>query len=490
MSHREQRTSVEPSCPLGLRTPGQPLGEEFPDLAPGLVMSTFRSPQVWGGMAWRRAFPGREDQSAPARRMVGWLLADTGREGDAQWVTAELVSNSLRHSRSGQARGFFVVEVLRGADVARIVVYDLGGSSVPDFSRTPDSIPGLAEHGRGLAGVAKLASRYGAAGDPSTGHAVWADLALPEQAAQAATADDAAGAGGERPEPVGLHERMPMPFRKVTKETGHAITGVGSSPVDCGGTPSDLAAGPHPSPQGNATMRWEADQRSAFGQEPWAQLALAELRRDWPDWAFLVVQYRWLAMRGPQVVITAAGPKELRQALPPIPRKPISADAGSGASSLHEHCAMAPDPPVLTFSEPLGTEPYNGRGRAGTSSPPAPTPGACAGMGGVRGKEGAGAGVSGTLAAVAPPSGVVAAERSETGTWAVVGAGPARAAWWPRGWPVWRRGRSRAGARVSEGDRRADPRGWPGGGGPRHRRVRSKTVAVVAVAAQGQASAA
>lgn len=81
MSHREQRTSVEPSCPLGLRTPGQPLGEEFPDLAPGLVMSTFRSPQVWGGMAWRRAFPGREDQSAPARRMVGWLLADTGREG-------------------------------------------------------------------------------------------------------------------------------------------------------------------------------------------------------------------------------------------------------------------------------------------------------------------------------------------------------------------------------------------------------------------------
>ncbi|MEV4364448.1 ATP-binding protein [Nonomuraea sp. NPDC049625] len=152
--------------------------EEFPDLAPGLVMSTLRASQVWSGMAWRRAFPGRGDQSAPARRMVGQLLADTGRVDDARWVTAELVSNALRHSRSGRERGFFVVEVLRGTDVARIVVYDLGGGPSPDFSRAPGSVPEAAEHGWGLAGVAELAARTGMAGDAITGHAVWADLAL------------------------------------------------------------------------------------------------------------------------------------------------------------------------------------------------------------------------------------------------------------------------------------------------------------------------
>ncbi len=58
---------------------------------------------------------------------------------------------------------------------------------------------------------------------------------------------------------------------------------------------------------------------SAYGQEPWARQALAALRRDWPDWGFLVVGYRWLALRGKQVVISATGPRELRYALPPIP---------------------------------------------------------------------------------------------------------------------------------------------------------------------------
>lgn len=62
-------------------------------------------------------------------------------------------------------------------------------------------------------------------------------------------------------------------------------------------------------------MRSRADQVSAFGQEPWAQQALAKLRRDWPDWAFLVVRYRWLAMRGKHIMFTATGPDELRHTL-------------------------------------------------------------------------------------------------------------------------------------------------------------------------------
>lgn len=77
-----------------------------------------------------------------------------------------------------------------------------------------------------------------------------------------------------------------------------------------------------------AHKRHEADQVSAFGQEPWAQQALGGLRRDWPSWAFLVMRYRWLAMRGKQVVSSATGPEERRQAPAPDPaqaRRPTPA---------------------------------------------------------------------------------------------------------------------------------------------------------------------
>ncbi|MFE0156844.1 ATP-binding protein [Nonomuraea sp. NPDC059007] len=197
--------------PAFLRHRQAPLVEEFPDLAPGLMMSTLRAARLWGGMAWRRAFPGRGDQSALARRMVGQLLADTARVEDAVWVTAELVSNALRHTCSGRERGFFVVEVLRGAASVRIVVYDLGGGPVPDFSRIPGRLP-EAEEGRGLAGVAKLAARTGAAGDEVTGHAVWAELALAGQATGSASDVTAvggtAGHTGDAQEPGGIRELL------------------------------------------------------------------------------------------------------------------------------------------------------------------------------------------------------------------------------------------------------------------------------------------
>ncbi|GAA4102349.1 ATP-binding protein [Nonomuraea soli] len=183
--------------PPAVVVPREPAVERFPDLAPGLVMSTLRSAQVWGGMAWRRAFPGRGDQSAIARRMVGQLLTDTGRAEDAAWVTAELVSNALRHSRSGRAGGIFVVEVLLGMDRARIVVYDLGGGTIPESSPTPGALSEAVEEGRGLSGVAALAVRTGAAGNTVTGHAVWAELALAETATGPASASTAAGDPGE-----------------------------------------------------------------------------------------------------------------------------------------------------------------------------------------------------------------------------------------------------------------------------------------------------
>lgn len=104
-------------------------------------------------------------------------------------------------------------------------------------------------------------------------------------------------------------------------------------------------------------MRRAADQVSAYGQEPWAQQALAALRRGWPDWAFLVVRYRWLALRGKQVVISATGPQELRYALPPIspvpdPAKPVP-ESGLPVSGLVEPGVFESGPAVPTLAELL-----------------------------------------------------------------------------------------------------------------------------------------
>ncbi|GAA3415610.1 hypothetical protein GCM10018952_40750 [Streptosporangium vulgare] len=54
---------------------------------------------------------------------------------------------------------------------------------------------------------------------------------------------------------------------------------------------------------------------SAYGQEAWAQQELSSLRSEWRDWAFLVVRYRWIALRGRESFITASGPSEMRAAL-------------------------------------------------------------------------------------------------------------------------------------------------------------------------------
>ncbi|MGP3920859.1 ATP-binding protein [Nonomuraea sp. 10N515B] len=462
MDNRTQHFSGELSKLLTQR-------EAFPDLAPGLVMSTFRSRPVWGGMTWRQAFPGRANQSAPARRMVGRMLADTGRRHDAEWVTAELVANALRHSCSGQARGFFVVEVLRGAGVARIVVYDLGGGSVPDFSRTSGSVLELAEHGRGLAGVAELAVRCGVAGNASTGHAVWVELAFPEEAivvTAGAEVGDAAGGDVEESEPGGWHEAMLVASRTATEQAARVVARSGSSPVGCGASVEELdgrMGGPPvsasrpsnaPSPDqreggcwsgplqalvGDA-LGWATSQLSAFGQEPWARQALAGLREDWPGWAFLVVRCRWIAMSGKQAVISAAGPQELRQALLSIP-------AGPNASGLSP-----------------------GSGSAWTAD---------TGGGGVSG--GVGTGLSGTVATVAPLPVALAAERSGTGTWAVAAADGARVGWrslWP--WAK-RRDRSCSAAHVRKQDRLAGRDEPVRGRG--HRRVRSKPAAAALAAA-------
>ncbi|MFB9679028.1 ATP-binding protein [Streptosporangium vulgare] len=121
-------------------------------------------------------FAGRGDQAAPARRFVRQAFLDTERADDAEWVAAELVSNALRHTCSGDPGGHFVVEVRRAGHQARIVVYDLGGYGAPRL--VPPAEGELDETGHGLPGVSALAVKVGVSGDSISGHAVWAQIDL------------------------------------------------------------------------------------------------------------------------------------------------------------------------------------------------------------------------------------------------------------------------------------------------------------------------
>ncbi|MEU0516322.1 ATP-binding protein [Streptosporangium sp. NPDC006007] len=128
-----------------------------------------------GGVICRRTFPGRSDQIPRVRRFIRFLLEDSPCRDDAEQVVAELAANAITHTGSGRFNGTFTVKLTRRAGGVRITVYDRGGGATPRFDSRGDTDP-FAEHGRGLALVAALASRVGCRGTRATGHAVWAEL--------------------------------------------------------------------------------------------------------------------------------------------------------------------------------------------------------------------------------------------------------------------------------------------------------------------------
>ena len=117
--------------------------------------------------ARRRAFPGKPEQVALARRFVAGALDGCPAADTAVLLASEIAANALRHTRSG-AGGSFDVIVWRGVTAACIAVLDDGAARVP----VPGSTDRLAEAGRGLALVNALAARWGHCGGP-TGRAVW-----------------------------------------------------------------------------------------------------------------------------------------------------------------------------------------------------------------------------------------------------------------------------------------------------------------------------
>lgn len=134
--------------------------------------------------------PGRPESAGAARRWLarhldGFPLLDT-----ALLLTSELVTNSLKHSRSGLDGGRIRVRLVtaRGAFV-RVEVRDEGPSGPAGGAAGADS-PGPAENGHGLVLVGELAASWGSDGKGLH----WFRLDWPAVPAQPADADSDDGA--------------------------------------------------------------------------------------------------------------------------------------------------------------------------------------------------------------------------------------------------------------------------------------------------------
>lgn len=126
-------------------------------------------------LRWARRFAGTPEQVGAARRFVAALLADTPGAAEAAWVTSELATNAISHSRSADPGGSFEVQLVRGRSWADIRVIDAGGGTIPAV-RAPTG--GLAEQGRGLYAIGVIALGYGTFLRRSGHRVVWARVPI------------------------------------------------------------------------------------------------------------------------------------------------------------------------------------------------------------------------------------------------------------------------------------------------------------------------
>lgn len=119
-------------------------------------------------LTWSRVFPATRVYAREARQFLADLLDDEPSAADAVQCLAELVANSLLHSRSREAGGTFTVRVRQLTDRFRVEVDDQGGPWQP---RSDDDD----QHGRGLAIVGKLSADWGVNDTPS-GRTAWFEM--------------------------------------------------------------------------------------------------------------------------------------------------------------------------------------------------------------------------------------------------------------------------------------------------------------------------
>ena len=114
--------------------------------------------------------PGTPESVGAARQMTREVLGDDHPAMDtAILLISELVTNSVLHSRSGQAGGRVAVVLCAGPAGILIQVSDDGGPSEPRVSAMSADNP---EHGYGLLLVDALADRWGSICSPE-GRVTW-----------------------------------------------------------------------------------------------------------------------------------------------------------------------------------------------------------------------------------------------------------------------------------------------------------------------------
>ena len=116
-------------------------------------------------------FPGLPAIVPSARRFVRGILAGSPGADDMELITAELVSNAIRHTPSGEVGGEFTLTVRTEPGWVRLEVSDAG---IGQWSGPRDAADDD-EYGRGLAIVAALADKFGhdVRADSQT---VWAEI--------------------------------------------------------------------------------------------------------------------------------------------------------------------------------------------------------------------------------------------------------------------------------------------------------------------------
>lgn len=136
------------------------------DAGPGSYAEAAASAPVrFGDISWDGdsflasvVLPGRPGHVRAARDFTGQVLGDHPCTELAILLVSELVTNSVKHSRSAGPEGTIGVTVTGTSDSIRVAVADAGGVTVPEArpAGPPDD-----EGGRGLQLVAELAGEWG-----------------------------------------------------------------------------------------------------------------------------------------------------------------------------------------------------------------------------------------------------------------------------------------------------------------------------------------
>lgn len=103
-------------------------------------------------------YPGIPESVPEVRHMMRAILAHSPRADDIELIAAELVTNAIRHTPSGQEGRAFTITVTQEPGRARLEVADLGTAPWRPAHPNADR---MAEHGRGLEIVAALADSAG-----------------------------------------------------------------------------------------------------------------------------------------------------------------------------------------------------------------------------------------------------------------------------------------------------------------------------------------